>query len=184
MFSDEDQSPRYKIWSIRASWTNINKEGERVKNGTGFKWMPKDQSASTQENTEAHAREWWDKYIERMKQEKPEHVKEIEDIQLAASFSHEESWCDGWFKHWTWDIGQSDEEALESFQQYVWRIEVLNERWRWENGKSEDESKICLMGAEDRWRWVSDEEDEDGKRKPAPCRCDGCKKAGVIRIVH
>jgi hypothetical protein len=38
------------------------------------------------------------------------------------------------------------------------------------------------MGAEDRWRWYGGDSYEN-KTDP-PCRCNGCKKAGVIRINH
>jgi hypothetical protein len=40
----------------------------------------------------------------------------------------------------------------------------------------------CLMGAEDRWRWSGGDSYEN--RTDPPCRCDGCKKAGVIRVDH
>jgi hypothetical protein len=66
-------------------------------------------------------------------------------------------------------------------------MEDLNEReskyLQYEEGTYAD-CKIdayCLMGAEDRWRWYGG--DYDNKTNP-PCRCEGCKKYGVIRINH
>jgi len=93
-------------------------------------------------------------------------------------YSHHESWCLGWFSHHTFDRGQSDEDILESFDRYVWRCQVVNERHRY-RGDPEEPEPFLLMGAEDRWRWSGQPED----RNP-PCRCDGCKKWGLIRICH
>ena len=87
-----------------------------------------------------------------------------------------ETWCLTWFQHETFDVGQSDVEALDSFERYVYRHIIKAER----EGK-----EPCLMGAEDRWRWCGSE--PDGKpddRSPAPCRCIFCKEQGVIRIGH
>jgi hypothetical protein len=41
------------------------------------------------------------------------------------------------------------------------------------------ENGLCLMGAEDHWRWRGEREGD-----PPPCRCEGCKKCGFIRINH
>lgn len=97
-----------------------------------------------------------------------------------------ETWCGTWFSHWTFDQGQSDEEARESFWQYVNRMEIYNRqhgKMVGEPGKQYPQEPFCLMGAEDRWRWHS--ETDDGERvDQVPCRCKHCKKAGVLRIGH
>lgn len=109
-------------------------------------------------------------------------------IDYSYKLLRYETWCLNWFSHYTFDIGQSDEDALDSFEKYVKRyedqqslpIEMIN--------KLGDDYN-CLMGAEDRWRWGHYEMDEKGNRIGedlilGPCRCNACKKAGIIRIDH
>jgi hypothetical protein len=92
-----------------------------------------------------------------------------------------ESWCPSWFSHWTFDDGQSDHEAIMSFERYIQRMETYNSK-NGKMGKFGWEDAICLMGAEDRWRWKG-RDDNDNETEP-PCRCAGCKTLGVIRIMH
>lgn len=75
---------------------------------------------------------------------------------LTAELRLRESWCLTWFSHYTFDDGQSDAEVLASFNRYLIRTSI----------------KECLMGAEDRWRWS------------VPCRCEYCKKHGIVKIDH
>jgi len=86
-----------------------------------------------------------------------------------------EWWCT-WFCHETFDRGQDPGAALASFQEYVWWVQSLPKN-EWGN------EPLCLMGAEDRWRWRG-QDDENGNSTPAPCRCDGCKTSGKIRVNH
>lgn len=98
-------------------------------------------------------------------------------IDITVKFIIKESWCLEWFCHWTFDDGQDDAEILASFQRYVDRMQRHNRK----HGRKESYGwidVICLMGAEDRWRWRGMDDAE------APCRCEGCKKNKVIRIVH
>ena len=86
-----------------------------------------------------------------------------------------ETWYLTWFNHSQPDWGDSDAEVLDRFQRYVFRIERFNEAWRYRTGDQYD--PFCLMGAEDRWRW-------GGEKGDPPCRCEHCKKFGVVRIDH
>lgn len=108
----------------------------------------------------------------------PENVKKPhlaiinpQQCEISVKFLRYETWCLEWFNHWTVDDSRSDEEYLASFTRFVMRMERL------------PEGEYCLMGAEDRWRWRGTTDDGKGKTNP-PCRCEGCKKAGVVRINH
>ena len=80
-----------------------------------------------------------------------------------------ETWCGGWFSHWTFDDGRSDEEYLQSFADFVNRMERVDD--------------YCLMGAEDRWRWHGMADDEETRTDP-PCRCKYCREKGIVSIDH
>ncbi len=99
------------------------------------------------------------------------------DCVITAVFKEYETWCLQWFSHYTFDVGQTDGQILESFEKFVHRKLLLNEReGQWINGYWRE--PYCLMGAEDRWRWRSS---DDGR---PPCRCEGCKRNGIVRIDH
>lgn len=102
---------------------------------------------------------------------------DVYGFAAEVEFTHRETWLMNWFQHQQPDWGETDAEVLDSFQRYVWRIERFNKRYRWNGGEHD---AICLMGAEDRWRWRNG----DGNEVPLPCRCDGCKKFGLVRIAH
>lgn len=91
------------------------------------------------------------------------------DVEIDINFVRYETWCLEWFCHFTFDDGRSDEEYLQSFRYFVNRMKRVDDH--------------CLMGAEDRWRWKGTTDDGEGETPP-PCRCGGCKKAGVVRINH
>lgn len=100
--------------------------------------------------------------------------KNILEIEKSVRFIEYETWCLTWFQHHTFDIGQSDEEVLSSFERFVERKERLILK---------NKDSYCLMGAEDRWRWRG--KTDDGKKDTLPpCRCIHCKKRGIIRISH
>ena len=86
-------------------------------------------------------------------------------------------WWLTWFAHSTFDVGQTDEEAVESFQNYVWWAEEFDNDPLGPPGKP----SICLMGAEDQWRWRAGPDDSN---EAPPCRCPGCRKNGVLMICH
>jgi hypothetical protein len=127
----------------------------------------------------AEEKQFWQNW-DKIKDKNPELVK------ITVNFILEESWCPSWFSHWTFDDGQEDADILASFNHYVSRMEAYNEK----HGRQESYGwvdairvgSVCLMGAEDRWRWRGIDDNENDTE--APCRCSGCKKNKVIRIVH
>lgn len=107
----------------------------------------------------------------------------ISDVEMKAEYLGQDTWIRTWFQHETIDVGQTDEEALASFEAFVEEKQALNRKHRLETG--EDQDFYALMGAEDRWRWHgSNEEGEPDVNVPAPCRCPSCKQQGRIRIGH
>jgi hypothetical protein len=115
------------------------------------------------------------------------------EIEIAVRFVEVEEWCLSWFSHYTFDVGQSDAEAIASFSRYVSRTEAYNRRNQ-ERHVSDDGSvwycdPRCLMGAEDRWRWTArgcgtSRLGTGESTGEAPCRCKDCRAAGVLRIDH
>lgn len=96
---------------------------------------------------------------------------------VTVELTHHETWCLSWFAHWTFDDGQTDHEALDSFHRFVRRMQQKNrEEARVVDGILRE--PYCLMGAEDEWRWRGADD------APPPCRCEGCKKLGRIVICH
>lgn len=77
---------------------------------------------------------------------------------IEYEFAEEESWCIGWFNHYTYNEFETDSEVERSFRDFVGRKKLLKDSY-------------CLMGAEDRYRWEI-------------CRCEHCVKAGKITIDH
>ena len=99
------------------------------------------------------------------------------DLSITVKFARCDVWCDGWFSHWTFDVGMSDQGVLASFDRYVERIQ--------RSDLTETEKGSMLMGAEDHWRWHGCiTGDPQSERTDAPCRCPCCKKQGRIRIDH
>jgi hypothetical protein len=182
---------KYPIYYVTASWIQdeaVEKYASdgrhewlppgRVRNGTGRYVMFR-----TDIDIHAYAEElkttWWPgylaKYNERLEFRYP--IKNATDLQITVELSMRETWCGGWFSHWTFDTFADDQEVLCSFASFVDRM-------------SGDYKDLCgkpyhLMGAEDRWSWhgrthgAPDDEDT-----PPPCRCEGCKAQGIVRIDH
>ena len=167
---------KYPIYRISAKWHQpIAKPGPwdrtdglpkgRCWNSASFLRMFKEELSENELN--AFLAGWWEAYSKGH----PDWSKS----ELAIEFVENETWCLGWFFHYTFDEGQSDDEALLSFASFVDRkMQLIRERGR---------EAYCLMGAEDMWRWCG-KHNEDGTSTPAPCRCDGCKEQGIIRIGH
>lgn len=120
--------------------------------------------------------EWWVGYVENKLAD-----KNVGEPEITVEFSHRETWCLSWFEHWTFDVGQTDAEALDSFQCYVDRYAHMQDFYPGDP----PEGYQCLMGAEDRWRWTGAAPDgaSDTRSEP-PCRCEHCKAQGKIRIGH
>lgn len=78
-------------------------------------------------------------------------------------------------------IGQSDADAVTSFEEFVRRKEDINAKSRSKTGAE----MYCFMGAEDRWRWHgADPNGDSSDHSRPPCRCKYCKEQGLIRIAH
>lgn len=146
-------------------------EPGRIWNSYSYYYMPKENV--TLEAAERHAEKFFQEWL--LHQDNHEQFS-AEPINVQYLLS--ESWCMGWFSHWTWDMGQDDRAILMSFHSYINRMQDRN----YKEGKHHPEygwkDKYVLMGAEERWRWRGQND------TPAPCRCDGCKKLGVVRIDH
>ena len=175
----------FPIYRVKVRWSEEWKEGQeryparpgseplpenRYWNSCGWDRMAKD-DLDTQAFVDELRREWWPAYAEK-KLNKPD------DLTIEVELKGRDTWCEGWFSHYTIDIGLSDREVLDSFERYVDRIQYNYDL-------TESQRGGALMGAEDRWRWYGCANgDPQGERTPAPCRCEHCKKSGLIRIDH
>ncbi len=145
----------------------------RFWNSTGWDTMFRE--VRDLEDIEAEAlRDWWPKYREKL--------LNPGDPIIVARFLRWEVWTLTWFSHWSFDVGMTNDEVLASFSRYVDRTEDANRReGAWKGDFWVD--RYSLMSAEDRWRW-SGKHTEGGAQTPPPCRCEDCKKQGVVRIDH
>ncbi len=154
------------------NWHKDLPEG-RIWNSMSYNYMYR----QTPSDIVAEMDQWWQK-VNREK------FIDIQNLTLTHALYRTEEWCLSWFEHWTFDVGQSDEEALASFQRFVDRTLLVNRQ----EGKVVNgiwTEPHCLMGAEDRWRWCGAESDgEQNSRSDPPCRCKFCKQRGVIKIGH
>jgi hypothetical protein len=136
----------------------------------------------TQKEMNLYAYEYWKNYKDRkLKDKNPELAR------LNMSYVEHEVWCLTWFQHETFDLGQTDEEVLESFRKFVYRKQEQNyKNGHQENDRVNGNNKPfhCLMGAEDRWRWKGAQEGNADSPSDPPCRCKHCKEQGMIRIGH
>ena len=158
-------------YNPESNWFKGLPEG-RFWNGFPHKFMLKEELTDAQLTIKGA--ELWTQYTTRNSEQ-----KDIDNLVIHGRLVEHEEWCIQWFNHYTFDIGQTDEEVLQSFEEFVRRKEAYNQIHRNEYG----EGKYCLMGAEDRWRW-SGEQLKHGDYLPAPCRCEYCKEQGLIRINH
>lgn len=179
--------PAYPIYRISTFWTQDGvhdpkypkwheglPEG-RIHNSNHFSKMFKQEQSS--EALEALALEHFDA----MKNDKSNAEKNFELVNFKIEPVEYETWHCTWFQHETFDVGQTDSEALNSFKQFVSRINRMNEEQKHLTGNE----KQCLMGAEDEWRWHGAEPSGGSEdHSPAPCRCVHCKEQGVLRIAH
>jgi hypothetical protein len=93
-----------------------------------------------------------------------------------------ETWCPGWFSHWTFDNGETNEQFLDSFQRYVDRHEHYQHYP--DELRPKDYVVLMLMGAEDRYRWAGTTDGDPEHRTNPPCRCCYCKEQGRVTINH
>lgn len=185
----------FPIYGFSVKWTEdrteTTKNFESSKHPDGSD-MPPDKIRNATYHTQMFKEELSPEELELHFSEKilPQIIEKHKDVNICEishtiKFIEYEVWKCEWFSHVTFDVGKSDVEVLESFQKYVDRTQANNRELRL---KSRDElAGKSLMGAEDRWRWYSN--NPDGSRSetqdiPPPCRCEFCKKYGVIRINH
>ena len=175
----------YPIYEIRGDWHSLGRTedmGEgwyyglpdgRIWNGCSATRMFREELTpeKIREVETECCKDWLKSQIEK--------GKDPQDMVVTMKLARHEHWCLTWFQHWTWRDGRSDKEILDSFQEYVFRIEDLN-RERPQN------EQICLMGAEDRWRWKGSKTGGNGPEDDTdpPCNCKHCKEQGVVRIGH
>ena len=154
------EEQKFPIFYLSATW-----EKKWVSRNKMYKEMP------TALQLETDVKKMWEIYRE----------KKGIDSSIVPTFQTKfveyETWAREWFGHYTFDLGQTNLEALESFRNFVRRKKQLN-----------DESLTlvyCLMGAEDEWRWRgSGETGTPEDESPPPCRCKHCRESGLIRINH
>jgi len=175
--------PEYPIYHVRFRWPEEGKYCHDGMNGTSSTFMLREPNIS-EANRIAFAQ------AERLCEEKN---VAAEDMDITVSISHYEEWCCNWFSHYTFDVGQSDAEALSSFGSFVDRTMRYNRknqvRHVTKDGDVFYSDPRCLMGAEDRSRWTARAGgtsmigcgESSGE---APCRCEGCREHGVLSIDH
>lgn len=172
----------YPIYSFTAKWSELKnkqrdylpfrQEGlseDRVWNSTSWSKMYKEDQSNGVLDKEIQ--NWWAAYSSK------EDIKllQVELLYLKVEIKEYESWNLTWFCHETFDLGQSDEDILKSFENFVERKQCINDISILETGFE----KYPLMGAEDRWRWRGETDQHD-----PPCRCVHCKEQGMVRIRH
>ncbi len=172
------EDAKYPIYQFSARWTQKRVTPEdyddthglppgRLWNSTSWSRMFREDQDRKQ--LDIILLDWWGKY--------EKNGEECELFSLHAEFERRETWCLTWFCHETFDVGQTDEEAVASFRRYVRRM--MREPG-FENFEREGVKGFTLMSAEDEWRWRSGSDEYEG----IPCRCEHCKAAGMLRIAH
>ncbi|HUU93210.1 MAG TPA: hypothetical protein VM238_18605 [Phycisphaerae bacterium] len=163
----EDMKPNYNA----APWQTEGVPAGKIRNSTSHTIMFREEP--TMDGVFEDAERWWAQF-------QPTRNGAADAI-IIAIFVERETWCLGWFNHWTFDVGQTDQEALASFEVFVARKKDFNhQNPRIVNGLTVPAH--VLMGAEDRWRWSGKADDDQDT--PPPCRCKWCKEQGRIRINH
>jgi hypothetical protein len=171
----------YPIYSVKIRWSEAEKPDTphnmpsqglpagRFWNSTGWDTMKREDCDPEAIKAEI-AGDWWPQYAAKK-------LCEPADLTIEVKYVRRDVWCDGWFSHWTFDVGMSDEHVLASFERYVERIRY--------SGRTENEIDGILMGAKDRWRWHGCVDGNPlGQRTNPPCRCPSCRANGHIRIDH
>jgi len=154
---------KYPIYKFYATWDQDDFEN----NGTGYSIMYKENPSAEQLENE----------LQQFKLGILAKHNGVIFKNVGYEFYEDESWCLGWFNHYTYNQFDTNSEVEESFRDYVDRKEVSNLK----NGHQRNEMNMnldlkehpyyCLMGAEDYYRWKI-------------CRCEHCTKLGKITIDH
>ncbi len=179
---DVPEDRRYWIYWVSFSW--------RFKHDVHNQYCKTDEDGFCQNGTASHpafraeasieelkeaAQMAWDGILEREEKKEDNTYHDHELIRATAHLYQRTEWWLTWFCTSTFDNGQTDDEAMASFEDYVSWVE----RTYTQDPVPGEHAKILLMGAEDRWRWYGEKEGSD-----PPCRCEGCKVQGLIKINH
>lgn len=156
-----DRWPKYFKFTVRAIWDENTFKSNRAEVYT----MNREKVSN--EEMEKFGREWWEDYILHVKKTGHNAGTRLIDrglklIKLEYQTLGWASWCPGWFRHWTFDEGQSDADIKRGFLEYVERTYDINDPHI---------GRGSLMGADELWRWKI-------------CRCDACKTLGIITVDH
>lgn len=187
----EDPSPHYPVYSFRARWEQ--EDDDHPTEATSYSKMLRKPPGEEKLREELLG---WYSYVEARDDRNQQPVSG--GVELEAEFTHEETWVLSWFQHWTFDVGQTDQETLDSFQRFVdrhrwyhgWHVAaVLDESMKRRVRDRLGHDPLQLMGAHDRFRWGCK---PDGgsimgfgeERGDPPCRCEGCQERGVLTIDH
>jgi hypothetical protein len=144
------EEKRYPIYLFEASWDQDDYAG----NGTSEKKMFKEDLGLEATNKFALTT-WWPGLALADRPSGPIYKKNPVNVEVKVTYLGEETWCMGWFSHYTLNTHLSDDELRLSFHEYV------------DRHRNEE-----LMGAENAWRWKG------------PCRCEHCQERGFVRIDH
>lgn len=149
---------RYSVYRFHAKWTedadeigviaeSIFSAGEvgRIKNSAcEYRMM---EIEVDQESVNSFARLWADRVIADRGNPR--------DLELVVTFMWRETWCIGWFFHYTFDVAAENHEMVNSFSDYVERI------------KSEHPQFPLMI---------------DYGESYVVCRCEKCHKSGFVSI--
>ena len=189
---------KYPVYLSQFKWFENGRKGNRILNFMYQRNMYKQSDKLEEGELLPIAINYWDGYKKHRtnkkvaRQDDPKLRYKMSTPIISVEFIEFETWCLEHFQHYTFDIGQTDEEALLSFKQFVVRKIDLNHANGYHDMISPpigaDTKKrpfYCLMGAEDDWRWRGAEPDgkQSDQSKP-PCRCKFCKERGILRIAH
>lgn len=167
------EEKRYPIYQVDWRWDQSDYEN----NSSGYTIMKREPVDVEVLTREAITR--WKKYVKtknkRMDKQIPLKDKHPILLEVRVRFLEVESWCCGWFSHYTYNTEMSDWDLNRSFSEFLSRKEKLNiKNGHMPNNNISDNIKpfYCSMGANDRWRWKE------------PCRCKHCVKRGIVKIDH
>lgn len=165
------EDKKYPIYQFNASW---DQEGYNH-NSTSYNLMFKEEQTELQLNSEL------EKFRARLEKKQFDNKQPITNWHtLEYKFLGYEPWMLVWFYHITYNQFESDEQALNSFREFVYEKECENERnghyshyydGHTERNPHSELPYYCFMGADDRWRWEV-------------CHCDDCEKNDWTIIKH
>ena len=129
------QEKKYPIYIFRAKWSQDGKHDPESPYSLRYKGLPEGRvwnstvlqyyMYKTEQNIDKLKEEqlniWWPNYIEKKK----DTIINPRDIEISVEFFMYETWCAGWFSHYTFDDGRTNEQFIQSFRDFVYRMENL-----------------------------------------------------------